>query len=172
MKVYLDIGFGFTKGLSYVDNQERKVLRPSVYSDLPSTASEGETGILSPFGDYLFGDSALDTASMHNRFSTYEDCLSDAYAANVLLAISEMNGANVIDCELVLSLPFDALYLQKEVMAWLTGTYRVRRLGYHHQTINVSFPKKWGVMPQNAAPAFATLDSRIVTGKPSHYLFL
>ncbi len=156
-KAFIDPGFGYTKA---IDNSDRNndILRPSVFGTMPTAIALTELGIFTSFGPYIFGESALTLSAMPRHFQDYGDCLSDAYAANVLLAIAEMNKGNVIDCELVLSLPFNAMYLQQDLMTRLTGEHKIKRLGYHKQTINISFPQKWGVMPQNAVPAFATLD--------------
>ncbi len=165
-KVYGDPGNGFTK---CIDNRGNQAFWPSVFGAMPAGSNGTELGIYSEdYGDYLSGESALTLSAMSRHFQNYEDCLTNAYAANVLLAISQMNKGNVIDCELVLSLPFDAMYLQKELIAHLTGTHVIKRLGGKKQTINITFPKdekgknKWGVMPQNAAPAFATLDLKSI----------
>ncbi len=158
-KVYGDVGFGFSK---FIDSNGNEVLRPSTFGAMPTGVSESELGIFSSFGDYLFGESAQTLSAMTMHFQDYEDCLSDAYAVNVLLAIAEMNKGNIVDCELVLSLPFDAMYLRFKLMTFLTGEHIVKRLGGKKQTINISFPEKWGVMPQNAAPAFATLDLKSI----------
>lgn len=158
--VFLDIGFGFVKAL---DSNNKTILLPSLYSEIPSVSLNGnETGIECEYGSFLFGDSASNISSMTRRFQSYEDCLTDAYAASCLLAISELNGGNVVDVTLCLSLPFDGRYLQQELMDRLQGTHIIKRLGYHKQTINISFPPKYGVMLQNIAPVFASLDLKKV----------
>lgn len=155
-KAFLDCGFGYTKA---IDSNNNKVLHPSIYSELPIGLNGTELGIYSDFGNFLFGESASNISAMSRRFQEYRDCLSNAYVANVLLAISEMNGANVIDCELVLSLPFQSMRgdLPAKLMSKLAGSHIIKRLGYHKQTINITFPIKWPVMPQNVAPAFVSL---------------
>jgi len=156
MKMYLDVGFGYTKATT---NSNKKILWSSVYSELPGGLNGTELGIYSPFGNFLFGESALNVSAMPRRFQSFEDCLSNAYAANVLLAISQLNGGNVVDCELVLSLPYQSMRgdLPSQLMSRLAGEHIIHRLGYHKQTINITFPVKWPVMPQNIAPAFVSL---------------
>lgn len=154
-KVFGDPGYGYTK---FIDNRGNEVLRPSVHSTMPSGLNGTELGIESEYGSFLFGESAQNLSAMTRQFRDYRDCLSNVYAANVLMAIAEMNKGNIVDCELVISLPFEALHLQFDLMKHLAGEHKIKRLGYHKQTINISFPPKWGVMPQNAAPVFATLN--------------
>lgn len=154
---FIDPGYGFTKA---IDNSDRNndILRPSAYAAMPSGISENELGLFTSFGDYIFGESALTLSALPQRFQYYEGCLSDGYLANLLMTIVQMNKGNVIDCELVLSLPFNAMYLSQKLIERVTGSYEVKRLGGKKQTINITFPDKWAIMPQNAAPAFATLD--------------
>lgn len=157
-KSYVDPGYGFLKA---IDNRGKQILRPSAYAAMPSGISETELGLVTPFGDYIFGESALTLSALPQRFQYYEDCLSDGYLANLLMTITEMNKGNVVDCELVLSLPYNAwLYLRDKLIERVTGSYEVKRLGGKKQTVNITFPDKWAIMPQNAAPAFATLDLR------------
>lgn len=155
-KAYGDPGNGWTK---FIDNKNNKVLRSSTFVDMPADLNGDELGIECEYGNYLFGDKLQDTNSMVRQFRDYRDCLTDAYAANVLMAIAEMNGGNVVDCELILSLPFGAMHLAKELMNRLTGEHKIKCLNYHRQTINITFPDNdYGIMPQNAAPAFVNLD--------------
>ena len=126
---YLDVGFGYLKAL---DSNGKTFLSPSLYSEIPSISLNGnETGIESPFGSFLFGDSAANISSMARRFQSYEDCLSDAYAASCLLAISQLNGGNVVDVSLCLSLPYQSMRakLDYEVMKKLAGSHSIKRLG-------------------------------------------
>jgi hypothetical protein len=119
-----------------------------------------ELGIHSDFGSFLFGDSAQNISAMTRRFQSYEDCLTDAYAANCLLAIAEMNGGNVVNCELTLSLPYQSMRndrMATELKTKLASSHTIKKLSYHKQTINVTFPIKWPIMPQNVAPAFVSL---------------
>ncbi len=163
-KFFIDVGFGYTKAID--SNSKTVVLRPSIYSELPIGLNGTELGISSDFGDFLFGESASNVSAMPRQFRNYEDCLTDAYAANVLLAIAEMNGGNVVDCELVLSLPYQSMRggLDKKLIAKLAGSHIIKKLGYHKQTINITFPTDengelvWPVMPQNIAPAFVSLS--------------
>lgn len=163
MNISIDFGFGYLKALS---DSGKRVIFPSIAGELQSggfdnTLSDNQLGIITDDGAWLFGDSAKEQSVFASHQQDKNWFTSMRYKAGVLLAITELTKASRVDVELMLSLPFED-FVESEVgpkiMTNLVGAHTVKRLGRDsHQQINITFPVRFPLFPQNLASLYVHL---------------
>jgi hypothetical protein len=165
LKIFVDFGYGFLKAM---DEKGSVILFPSVAGEMQEVSfslSDNNTGlgITTDNGSWLFGQSAIEQSTLGSHQQNVDWILSDEYKAGVLLAITQLTKASRVDVELTLALPYETTErkeLVKQLITNLRGEHIVKPIDSNRQHINLSFPQKFPIVPQNVSPVLRHMIDR------------